>query len=138
MKTLTRNLRDHRRIGTHKHTETVLRYFDRHGHLFQLEENKSFWTHNKDFTLFWLKKTVVPVKISQYSFRVFVCVCPSVISSILVRVFTFLSLNLWFSYFGTFLSTWSTYIYIYTHTCRIIIIIIAIIIIIIIIIIIFI
>ena len=31
----------------------------------------------------------------------------------LVRVFTFLSLNLWFSYFGTFLSTWSILIYFY-------------------------
>ena len=30
-----------------------------------------------------------------------------IILQFLVRVFTFLSLNLWFSYFGTFLSTWS-------------------------------
>ena len=38
-----------------------------------------------------------------------VCVCLSLLWSLqfLVRVFTFLSLNLWFSYFGTFLSTWS-------------------------------
>ena len=31
----------------------------------------------------------------------------------LVRVFTFLSLSLWYSYFGTFLSTWSIYIHAY-------------------------
>ena len=38
-----------------------------------------------------------------------VCVCLSLLWSLqfLVRVFTFLSLYLWFSYFGTFPSTWS-------------------------------
>ena len=35
VKTPTRNWRDHRRTGTHKHTETVSRYFDWHGHLSQ-------------------------------------------------------------------------------------------------------
>ena len=40
MKTLTRNWRDHRGIDTQKHTETVSRYFDRHGHLCQSEESK--------------------------------------------------------------------------------------------------
>jgi hypothetical protein len=48
VKTLTRNWRDHWRTGTHKHTETVSRYFDRHGRLFQSEESKCFWTHDKD------------------------------------------------------------------------------------------
>ena len=48
MKTLTRNWRDHRRTGTHKHTETVSRYFDRHGRLSQSEESKCLWTHDKD------------------------------------------------------------------------------------------
>ena len=42
VKTLTRNWRDHRRIGTHKHTETVSRYFDRHCRLFQSEERNVF------------------------------------------------------------------------------------------------
>ena len=40
VKTLTRNWRDHQRTGTHKHTETVSRYFDRQGHLSQSEESK--------------------------------------------------------------------------------------------------
>ena len=34
----TRNQRDHCRIGTRKHTETVSRYFDRHGRLYQSKE----------------------------------------------------------------------------------------------------
>ena len=52
-----------------------------------------FWFVNKE-----------PVEISRYSFRV-----PVLLWSLrfLVRVFTFLSLNLWFSYFSTFLSSWS-------------------------------
>ena len=82
VKTLTRNWSDHRRIGTQKHTETVTRYFDGHGHLYQLEESKCLWTHAKMASLeSWWK---VPL-----------------------RVFAFLSLILWFSYFGTFLSSWS-------------------------------
>ena len=48
MKTLTRNWRDHWRTGTHKHTETVSRFFDRHGYLSQSEESKCLWTHDKD------------------------------------------------------------------------------------------
>ena len=50
---------------------------------------------SQSFTLFRLKKTAVPVEISQYSFRVFVCACPFVISSIpgdyIVTCFTRLS-----------------------------------------------
>ena len=65
------------------------------------------WPCSQTFTLFRLRKMAVPVEISRYSFRVFVCACPFVISSIPGKSFTFLSLNLWFSYFGTFLSTWS-------------------------------
>ena len=55
-------------------------------------------------SLFWLIKTAVPVKISRYSFRL-----PILQWSLqfLVGVFTFLSLILWYSYFSTFLSTWS-------------------------------
>ena len=68
VKTLTRNWRDHWRTGTHKQTETVSRYFDRHGRLYQSEEG--------------LIKTAVPVEISLYSFCVFACACPSVTSSI--------------------------------------------------------
>ena len=44
VKTLTRNWRDHRRAGTHKHTETVSRYFDWHSRLSQSEESKCLWT----------------------------------------------------------------------------------------------
>jgi hypothetical protein len=47
VKTLTRNWKDHR-TGTHKHTETVSRYFDWHSRLSQLEESKCLWTHDKD------------------------------------------------------------------------------------------
>jgi hypothetical protein len=47
-KTLPRNWRDHWRTGTWKHMETVLRYFNRHGRLYQSEESKSLWTHDKD------------------------------------------------------------------------------------------
>ena len=46
---------------------------------------------------------------SKYLDTVSVCLCVPVILwslQFLVRVFTFLSLNLWFTYFGTFLSTW--------------------------------
>jgi len=35
VKTLTRNRRDHKTTGTHKHAETVSRYFDWHGRLSQ-------------------------------------------------------------------------------------------------------
>ena len=48
VKTLTRNWRDHWRIGTQKHTETVSRYFDRHDRLYQTEESKYLWTCDKD------------------------------------------------------------------------------------------
>ena len=48
VKTLTRNWRDHKTTGTHKHTETVLRYFDWHGRLSQSKESKCLWTHDKD------------------------------------------------------------------------------------------
>ena len=73
VKILTRNWRDHWRTGTWKHTETVSRNFDRHGSLYQS----------------WLKKTAVPVEISRYSFSVFSCASPSVISSISGRSFHF-------------------------------------------------
>ena len=48
VKTLTRNWRDHCRIGTRKHTETVSSYFDRHSRLYQSKESKCLWTHDKD------------------------------------------------------------------------------------------
>ena len=38
---------------------------------------------------FWLRKTAVPVKIFRYSFRVFSCACPTVISSISGKSFHF-------------------------------------------------
>ena len=46
----------------------------------------------------------------KYLDTVSVCLCVPVLRwslQFLVRALTFLSLNLWFSYFGTFLSTWS-------------------------------
>ena len=93
MKTLTKNWRDHKRTGTHKYTETVSRYFDWHGSLSQSKESKCcdtvFVVCSKTFTLFWLRKTAVPVEISRYSFRVFVCACPFVISSIPGKSFHF-------------------------------------------------
>ena len=48
VKTLTRNWRDHWRIDTREHMETVSRHFDRHSRLYQSEESKCFWTHDKD------------------------------------------------------------------------------------------
>jgi len=41
------------------------------------------------FALFWSIKTAVPVKIFRYSFRVFSCACPTVISSISGKSFHF-------------------------------------------------
>ena len=44
---------------------------------------------SQTFTLFRLIKTAVPVEISRYSFRVFSCACPTVISSISGKSFHF-------------------------------------------------
>ena len=44
---------------------------------------------SQTFTLFWLRKLAVPVEISRYSFRVFVCACLFVISSIPGKSFHF-------------------------------------------------
>ena len=87
MKTLTKNWRGHSRTGTCQHTETWSKYFDRHSHLSQLEENKCLWTHNKDvifvvclqtFALFWLRKVAMPVKIFHLSFCVPVLLWPPI------------------------------------------------------------
>ena len=43
VKTLTRIWRDHKRTGTHKHTETVSRYFDWHSRLSQWKECVLLW-----------------------------------------------------------------------------------------------
>ena len=48
VKTLTRNWRDHKMTGTHKHMETVSKYFDGHGRPSQSEESKCMWAHDKD------------------------------------------------------------------------------------------
>ena len=48
MKTLTRNWRDHCRIGPWKHTETASKYFDGHGRLSQSKKRKCLWTHDKN------------------------------------------------------------------------------------------
>ena len=65
---------------------------DRHGRLYQSEESKSdafFVVGSQTFTLFRLLKTAVPVEISRYSFTVFSCAYPSVISSISGKIFHF-------------------------------------------------
>ena len=127
-----RNWRDHKRTGTHKHMETVSRYFDWHGRLSQPKESKCLWTHDKDGVTREFTKGATrgcekdgwreiiwdwerrPCQ-SKYLDTVSACLCVSVLLwslQFLVRVFTFLSLNLWFSYFGTFLSTWLVYFFI--------------------------
>ena len=81
-----------------RHTQTKSKYFAGHRRLSQSEESECMWTHNKDdvtrdaifvmcshtFTLFWLRKTSVTVKISWFSFRVFACTFLPEISSIFV------------------------------------------------------
>jgi len=61
------------------------------------------------YSLFWLRNSSVIVKTYQWNFFMFICAFHLEIS--LLRVFTFLSLILWYSYFGTFLSTWSILIF---------------------------
>ena len=51
--------------------------------------NAIFVVCSQTFTRFRLIKTAVPVKISRYSFRVFACAWPSVISSIPGKSFHF-------------------------------------------------
>ena len=55
----------------------------------KLSSDAVFVVCSQTFTLFRLRKTAVPVKISRYSFRVFVCACPSVTSSIPDKSFHF-------------------------------------------------
>ena len=55
----------------------------------KLSSDTIFVECSETFTLFRLKKTAVPVEISRYSFRLFVCACPSVISSIPGKSFRF-------------------------------------------------
>ena len=91
VKTLTKNWRDHHRTGTHK-----------------LNTRKPNQNISMVTVVFLsqkrLRKKVVTIKIFQFSSHV-----PILRWSLqfLVRVFSFLSLILCYSYFGTFLSTWS-------------------------------
>ena len=117
MRTLTRNWRDHQRTGTHKHTKTVSRYFDRHGCLFQSEESKCPVLHPSLSQLpggTFCNSLVTPSLscvhkhllssdwerrpcLSKYLDTVSVCLCVPFLwwsLQFLVRVFTFLSLNL--------------------------------------------
>ena len=55
----------------------------------KLSSDAIFVVCSQTFTLFRLIKMAVPVEISRYSFRVFVCACPSVISSIPGKSFHF-------------------------------------------------
>ena len=59
------------------------------GTFHKLSSDAFFVVCSQTFTLFRLKKTAVPVEISRYSFRVFVCACPLVISSIPGKSFHF-------------------------------------------------
>jgi hypothetical protein len=102
VKTLTRNWRDHKRTGTHKHTETVSRYFDWHSCLSQSKENFYSLSIEKDGRASRNISIQFPYNMS---FCVFVCVWPFVIPSIPGKSFHFPFPNLWFSYFGTFFST---------------------------------
>ena len=82
-KTLTKIWRNLWRKGTHKHTETYSKYFNGHRCLSQSEESECMWTLGKygvtfamcshTFTLFWLRKTSVTIKIFWLSFCVFTC-----------------------------------------------------------------
>ena len=65
VKTLTRNRRDHKRD---RHTRKLYRDIS--------TGTAVFVVCSQIFTLFRLRKTAVPVKISRFSFRVFVCACP--------------------------------------------------------------
>ena len=71
VKTLTRNWRDHCRTGTRKNTETVSKYFDRHGRLYQSEESKCLWTHEKMASLDSLWK-VQPGGCERFIYLVFI------------------------------------------------------------------
>ena len=72
---LKRSLKD-------RHTETVSRYFDRHGHLYQSEESKCLWVHDKDGVLIDKDGRACWNISIQFS-----CVYPSVISLILTDIF---------------------------------------------------
>ena len=103
VKTLTRNWRDYQRTGTHKHMETVSRYFDRHGRLSQLEEKHLLSSD-------WERRPCL----SKYLDTVSVCLCAPVLQwslQFLVRVFTFFSLNLWIIGIrkSTYLNFWGTF-----------------------------
>ena len=50
-KIVTKKWRDLRRKGTHKHSETQLRYFDDHRCLSRTEEGKCMWTHGINMIL---------------------------------------------------------------------------------------
>ena len=83
VKTLTKNWRNHCRTCTQKHKET--------------------YTYIRSLLI--SERQPCPLKYS-------VCFCVSVLQwslQFLVRVFTFLSLILYYSYFGTFISTWSIF-----------------------------
>ena len=110
MKTLTRNWRDHWRIGTQKlyrDISTGTAVFINWKRVNVCEHTTKMASHLcrvHKHSLFWLMNTAVPVEISRYSF------CVPILQwslQFLVGVFTFLSLILWYSYLGTFLSTWS-------------------------------
>jgi hypothetical protein len=113
--------------STSKHTENYLRYFNGHRHLSQSEESECMWIHynvcdtifvmcSHTFTLFWLRKKSVTIKMFRISFRVFVCAFPQRSLQFFVRFFPFLSLILCYSYIDTFLSMWSVLLQ-NVHSC---------------------
>ena len=56
---------------------------------FKSSSDAIFVVCSHTFTLFWLRKTAMSVKIFQFSFRVFACACPTVIYSIFGKSFHF-------------------------------------------------
>ena len=100
------------RIGTHKHTETYLRYFDDHRCLSRSEKSKCIYIYiyifvhlycgSHTFIFFWLRKTSVSIKMYQLSF----CVCISVFHLKTLHFFSkgfhFLFLFLCYPFLGIF------------------------------------
>ena len=132
MKTLTRNWRDHKRD---RHTQThgnwneifrlarpsfsikrrrLCRVFT---NIYSLSIEKGVFTNIYSLSI---EKDGRASRNISFQFP-YVCVCLSLLWSLqfLLRVFTFPFLNLWFSYFSTFLSTWSDLSLCYKWKCTV-------------------
>ena len=101
VKTLTRNWRDHWRIDTQKLywdistgkavfiNQKRVNVCEHMTKMASLASDAIFVVCSQTFTLFLLIKAAMPLEISRYSFCVFSCACPSVISSISGKSFHF-------------------------------------------------